>query len=113
MGLLWNAIKGNDNVYDASEDRSNQLAGVDFRLNLQSLVNVPMSVYGQAIGEDEAGLLPSRKLYLAGAEYSSSLRNMPYQLYAEWADTRTNGDVQGYTYNHYVYTDGFISMVIR
>ncbi len=34
---LWNAIKGNDNVYDSDEDRSNQIAGFDARLNLQSL----------------------------------------------------------------------------
>ncbi|KCY51666.1 capsule assembly Wzi family protein [Acinetobacter baumannii 24812_8] len=41
------------------------------------------------VGEDEAGLLPSKKMYLAGVDYSSSYNNMPYQLYAEWADTRT------------------------
>ena len=32
---------------------------------------------------------------------------MPFQLYTEWADTRTNGKAQGITYNHRVYTDGF------
>ena len=32
---------------------------------------------------------------------------MPFQLYTEWADTRTNGKVQGISYNHSVYTDGF------
>ncbi|HAI53431.1 MAG TPA: hypothetical protein DCM16_01475, partial [Acinetobacter nosocomialis] len=104
---LWNAIKGNDNVYDAAEDRSNQIAGFDARLNLQSLLNVPVGIYGQYVGEDEAGHLPSKKMYLAGADYSSSYKNMPYQLYAEWADTRTNGDVKGISYNHYIYTDGY------
>lgn len=104
---LWNAIKGNDNVYDPEQDRSNQLAGLDFRLNFNSFFGVPLGIYGQAIGEDEAGLLPSRKMYLVGADFSSSLKNMPYNLYIEWADTRTNGDVLGYTYNHYVYTDGY------
>ena len=57
---LWNAIKGNDNVYDAAEDRSNQIAGFDARLNLQSLLNVPVGIYGQYVGEDEAGHLPSK-----------------------------------------------------
>jgi len=28
-------------------------------------------------------------------------------LYTEWADTRTNGDVKGISYNHYVYKDGY------
>lgn len=32
---------------------------------------------------------------------------MPYQLYAEWADTRTNGDVKGISYNHTNYKDGY------
>ncbi|WP_214283118.1 capsule assembly Wzi family protein, partial [Acinetobacter pittii] len=43
---LWNAIKGNDNVYDSDEDRSNQIAGFDARLNLQSLINAPVGIYG-------------------------------------------------------------------
>ena len=46
-------------------------------------------------------------MYLAGVDYSSSYNNMPYQLYAEWADTRTNNDVKGISYNHYVYKDGY------
>ena len=104
---LWNAIKGNDNVYDGDDDRSNQIAGFDGRLNLQQLVNIPIGIYGQYVGEDEAGKLPSKKMYLAGVDYSSIYKNMPYQLYAEWADTRTNGDVKGISYNHYIYTDGY------
>ncbi|MPW44031.1 capsule assembly Wzi family protein [Acinetobacter guerrae] len=104
---LWNAIKGNDNVYDGDDDRSNQIAGFDGRLNLQPLLNVPVGIYGQYVGEDEAGKLPSKKMYLVGVDYSSIYKNMPYQLYAEWADTRTNGDVKGISYNHYIYTDGY------
>lgn len=46
-------------------------------------------------------------MYLAGMDYSSIYKNMPYQLYLEWADTRTNGDVKGISYNHYIYTDGY------
>ena len=104
---FWNAIKGNDNFYSSDEDKSNQLAGFDARLNLNQWLNVPFSLYGQYIGEDEAGLLPSKKMYLAGMDVSSSYKNMPFQLYAEWADTRTNDDVKGISYNHYVYTDGY------
>lgn len=107
LDSLWNAIKGNDNFYDGAEDKSNQIAGFDARLNLQPLLSVPVSVYGQYVGEDEAGLLPSKKMYLAGADYSSSFKNMPYQIYAEWVDTRTNGDVKAISYNHYIYTDGY------
>ena len=108
----WNAIIGKDNGCTENscvgeDNASNQLAGFDARLQLQPLFNIPVSVYGQYVGEDEAGGLPSKKMYLAGADYSSIVNNMPYQLYAEWADTRTNGDVRGISYNHHQYTDGY------
>lgn len=108
----WNAFIGKDNECADSTctgvgNPSNQLAGFDARLNLQSLLNVPMSFYGQYIGEDEAGLLPSKKMYLAGADYSSSFKNLPYQLYVEWANTETNGDPLGVSYSHHVYKDGY------
>lgn len=104
---LWNAIKGNDNFDTADLDKSNQIAGLDARLNLQQWFNVPLSLYGQFVGEDEAGLLPSRKMYLAGVDYSSDIKNMPFQIYTEWVDTRTNGDVWGYSYNHHIYKGGY------
>ncbi|EPN2072484.1 TPA: capsule assembly Wzi family protein [Acinetobacter baumannii] len=108
----WNAVIGKDNGCTENscvgeDNASNQLAGFDVRLQLQPLFNIPVSVYGQYIGEDEAGGLPSKKMYLAGADYSSMINNMPYQIYAEWADTRTNGDVRGISYNHHQYTDGY------
>ena len=108
LSSLWDAFVGNkDNGGTGQPDPSNQIAGFDARLNLQSLVSAPVSLYGQYVGEDEAGGLPSKKMYLAGVDYSSSLRNMPYQLYTEWADTRTNGDALGISYNHTNYTDGY------
>ena len=107
LDSLWNAIKGNDNFDSANDDKSNQIAGLDFRLNMQPLLQIPVGIYGQYVGEDEAGFLPAKKMYLAGTDFSSTYNNMPYQLYAEWADTRTNGQVDGVSYNHYVYTDGY------
>ncbi|MEW9150528.1 capsule assembly Wzi family protein [Acinetobacter indicus] len=104
---LWDAIIGKDNVYGDTVNPSNQIAGFDARLNLQPLAQMPLGVYAQYVGEDEAGGLPAKKMYLAGVDYSSSYQNMPYQLYSEWADTRTNGKAQGISYNHSVYTDGF------
>jgi hypothetical protein len=112
FNAYWNAIIGKDNdctdgncVND--KNASNQIAGFDGRLNLQKLMNVPMSLYSQYVGEDESGLLPAKKMYLAGADYSSSMKDKPYQLYAEWADTRTNGDARGISYNHHNYKDGY------
>lgn len=109
LSSFWDAWLGTrDNIEDPNEvDPSNQMAGIDARLNLNSLTGLPIGLYGQMVGEDEAGGLPSRKLYLAGIDYSSVLGKMPYQLYLEWADTRTNGDAWGYTYNHHTYKDGY------
>lgn len=108
LSSLWDAFVGNkDNGGTGEPDPSNQIAGFDARLNLQPLIQMPLGIYAQYVGEDEAGGLPAKKMYLAGVDYSSSYQNMPYQLYTEWADTRTNGKAQGISYNHSVYTDGF------
>lgn len=108
LSSLWDAMVGNkDNGGTGEPDPSNQIAGFDARLNLQPLVQVPMGVYGQYVGEDEAGGLPSKKMYLAGVDYSSSYNNMPFQLYTEWTDTRTNGKALGVSYNHSTYKGGF------
>lgn len=108
LSSLWDAFVGNkDNGGTGEPDPSNQIAGFDARVNLQSLVELPMGIYGQYVGEDEAGGLPSKKMYLAGLDYSSSYKNMPYQVYTEWADTRTNGKALGVSYNHSTYKGGF------
>lgn len=92
LSSIWDAFVGNkDNGGTGEPDPSNQIAGFDARLNLQPLLQVPMGMYAQYVGEDEAGGLPAKKMYLAGVDYSSSYNNMPFQLYTEWADTRTNG----------------------
>lgn len=108
LSSLWDAITGSkDNGGTGEPDPSNQIAGFEARLNLNQWLNTPLSLYGQYVGEDEAGLLPSKKMYVAGMDYSSNYKNMPFQLYTEWADTRTNGDVKGISYDHSIYKDGY------
>ncbi len=107
LSTLWDAIKGNDNFDYAELDKSNQIAGLDFKLNFNPLLDVPAAVYGQYVGEDEAGMLPSKKMYLAGTSFANDYKGMPYQIYVEWADTRTNGHVEGISYSHRVYADGY------
>ncbi|WP_298979231.1 capsule assembly Wzi family protein [uncultured Psychrobacter sp.] len=101
--------KDNDSINssDSGDDPANQLGGFDAKLNLSSLINVPSNVYGQYIGEDEAGGLPAKNMYLFGADYASEWYNTPYQLYAEYTDTRSSGDVEGISYDHFIYTDGY------
>lgn len=102
LGTRDNADNG-----DVDGDPANQLGGFDAKVSLSSLVNVPASVYAQYVGEDEAGGLPAKNMYLAGVDYASSIQGKPYQLYAEYTDTRTSGEVRGISYDHGTYTDGY------
>jgi hypothetical protein len=105
---FFDALTGiRDNGDTGKEDPANQLAGFDARVNLAPLVEVPATVYAQLVGEDEAGALPSKNMYLLGGDYASSINGIPYQMYAEYADTRTSGEVRGISYNHSIYRDGY------
>jgi hypothetical protein len=80
---------GNDNeVVDGSaEDQpGNQMAGYDMRMR-SPWKALPVAVYAQMIGEDEAGGLPSKFIGLAGVEgwFSTGLGGL--RLRAEYADT--------------------------
>lgn len=96
-----------DNGDTGKEDPANQLGGFDARVSLAPLINVPAGIYGQYIGEDEAGGLPAKNMYLAGVDYAADAYGKPYQLYAEYTDTRTSGEIRGISYNHSTYTDGY------
>ncbi len=95
------------NSSNSGNDPANQLAGFDARLSLAPLVNIPAGIYGQYVGEDEAGGLPAKNMYLAGVDYAANIYGKPYQLYAEYTDTRTGGEVRGISYDHFIYTDGY------
>lgn len=108
ISSFGDAILGTkDNGDNDNGDPANQLGGFDARVQLAPLFNVPASVYGQYVGEDEAGGLPAKNMYLAGVDYASAAMGKPYQLYAEYTDTRTSGEVRGISYDHGTYTDGY------
>lgn len=102
-------LKDNEstNSIDSAEDPANQLAGFDARVSLAPLIDVPATVYAQYVGEDEAGGLPAKNMYLLGTDYASDINGVPYQLYTEFADTRSSGEARGISYNHFIYTDGY------
>lgn len=105
---FFDALTGTrDNGDTGKEDPANQLGGFDARVDLAPLVNVPAGVYAQYIGEDEAGGLPAKNMYLAGVDYASEVYGKPYQVYAEYTDTRTSGEARGVSYDHINYTDGY------
>lgn len=69
-----------------SEEPGNQMAGYDARVRLP-WKRMPTVLYGQFIGEDEAGALPSKFLGLFGAEVSGGSSLGSWRMRAEFSDT--------------------------
>lgn len=114
LDTFWNVVIGKDNVPgDAAgnrEDPSNQVAGFDFRLSL-SLVEVPVGIYGQFMGEDEAGGLPSKFSSLAGLDMATVLGQGSQRFFLEATDTVAGSWLSerryNTTYEHRTYRSGF------
>lgn len=70
----------------AEEEPGNQMAGYDMRLR-SPWRRLPLAVYTQWIGEDEAGGLPSKFLGQAGVETWGNSRLGAWRLRAEFSDT--------------------------
>lgn len=106
---------GNDNQgeqgIDADNEPGNQLAGVDFRW-AHEFFGLPLALYGQVIGEDEAGGFPSRFLGQFGIE-GSGVGGIPWQTrwFAELAATSCrfyrSSEIFNCAYNHGVYQTGY------
>ena len=83
------------------EQPGNQLAGFDFIYTPRK--NRNLKIYGQMIGEDEAGYFPSRKLSLFGLGYISN-DSQSTQLNIDYIDTYSG--INNYSYNHSLYKSG-------
>jgi hypothetical protein len=83
---FWDLLVGNDNDQDPSQQPGNQLAGYDLRLS-SPWRGFPVALYGQMIGEDEAGFLPSKFLGLLGIEHWGWIGASSYRIHVEYADT--------------------------
>lgn len=109
LGTYWDMIVGNDNDQELAKQPGNQLAGFDFRWSLAK--RAPLAIYGQAIGEDEAGYLPSRYLGLGGVETWARVRSWSVRAYGEYAKTSCNFSrsepILGCAYESGIYTDGY------
>ncbi len=106
-GTILDLIIGNDNDVAFDEQPGNQLAGYDLRWAFRSM---PLALYGQFIGEDEAGALPSKFMGLMGAESWGDSRWGQWRMHAEYADTvcKFNRTPEfGCAYEHTLYTQGY------
>jgi hypothetical protein len=108
-GDFWNLFIGNDNDQPLDQQPGNQLAGFDLRWTWPGGA-VPAAFYAQAIGEDEAGYLPSKYLGLFGLEAWGDAGGGTWRAHLEYADTTCNflGTPQyGCAYESSIYTDGY------
>lgn len=108
--LLGQDNIGDDNIGDSNEP-GNQLAGIDFRWSLAGM-SVPAAVYGQFIGEDEAGGFPSRYIGQFGVEaYGRWSNNWSWRWFGEFAGTSCQfyetSERFNCAYNHVIYQTGY------
>ncbi len=114
LGAFWDAVIGKDNGestgFDEDNDPSNQIAGVDFRLSL-SPGDVPLGIYGQFMGEDEAGGLPSKISSLAGLDLVTGIGKGSQRWFLEATETVAGSWISERRYNtmyeHSTYQSGF------
>lgn len=96
-----NMFIGRDNTsanLSFQDQPGNQIAGIDWTYRLDSRFNTVF--YGQVIGEDEAGYLPSRTIKLIGLSFKVNEVKISF----DHADTFSG--LKNYTYNHSLYKDG-------
>lgn len=109
-GTFWDLLSGNDNDQQPDEQPGNQLAGFDLRWSWPG-GRVPIAVYAQAIGEDEAGLLPSKHLGLFGVESWWEAADGSWRAHVEYADSAcdflSDPPEFGCAYTNSIYYSGY------
>lgn len=115
LSNLKDLIFGNDNVgddgleLDGSNEPGNQLGGIDLRWTTR-IANQTVTFYGQFIGEDESGGLPSRKIGLVGIETPIANDWSSGRVFLEASDTTMDFNDDQFangTYNHHIYQTGY------
>ncbi|HKW84597.1 MAG TPA: capsule assembly Wzi family protein [Burkholderiaceae bacterium] len=111
FGTLWRALLGRDNVEDGAYNPSNQLGGFDLRYRHRLGERSAVSIYAQAIGEDEAGGLPATYLGSAGVDLAFEAGAASWRVFVERADTVAGGfsghGWPGVAYQHSIYLQGY------
>ena len=104
IDTILKMIAGIDNTsanLSFEEQPGNQLAGFD----ISYYYNKNFKFYGQLIGEDEAGYLPSRNIKLVGSSWTNNNLSIPIFINFDYVDTFSG--INNYAYNHSLYEDGF------
>jgi hypothetical protein len=90
---------------NGSNSNINKMAG--FGISYLIPIDImPLRIYGQAIGEDEAGNLPSCYAYLAGLEWINAKIKYPIIIGIEAIDTRVDLTTEGNCGPNTMYNNG-------
>jgi hypothetical protein len=101
LDMFLRSLIGRDNQNgDPSLQPGNGLGGFDARWDVSPWLP-GIALYGQMIGEDEAANLPSKYMFLAGADW----RHRDGMVFAEWTDSTAK--LAGVAYNHHIFSDGY------
>jgi hypothetical protein len=111
LDAFWSSIVGRDNGPDASSDPGNQLGGFDVRYSA-GVGAGRAAVYGQLVGEDEAGRMPSQWMGLLGLEWAPARQGAgTVRFFTEFADVvagSVTGDPHyGSAYRHHTFQAGY------
>ncbi len=115
--LIGRDNRGDNGIKDTadpetSNEPGNQLAGIDLRWS-QNIGPLNTAFYGQFIGEDEAGGMPSRSIGLAGAELNGLIQNTQIRLSLEAKNTTVyfyetdKKKAPNVAYEHPLYKNGY------
>ena len=104
--LLTGIADNSDDLACKVDEPGNQLAGIDIRWDLPWR---DISVYGQTIGEDEAGGLPSRRADQYGVQFGINRQWFQGILFAEYDETILHTAPKAFNglYTHGIYRTGY------
>ena len=104
-------LANSDNCPDLDckpNEPGNQLAGADFRWDIPWFDG---AVYGQMLGEDGSGSLPSKRAYERGFQYNVHSDLFEGMVFVEYSNTSTSADPEqrpyNVLYNHSIYQTGY------
>ena len=107
-----NLLKGEDNtnIKGMDTEPGNQLGGADFHWS-DTILGQSIGIYGEIVGEDEAGGLPSHTMYQLGIETSFSSESTLNHLFLEYVNTMAicgeNASIGNCGYEHHVFQEGY------
>lgn len=107
-------VTGNDNSGDnginSDNEPSNQIAGIDWRATISGR-QVSFEHYGELVGEDNAGIMPSRLIATFGLGAQMPIASNDVRVYLEFTDTQTRRFYKAsqinYAYEHGTYKSGY------